>query len=91
MVRDTIVDIQDVHYYRVVVVTWASGWKDHVPFGDMNPYIRSSRWEWVGRECWRVAVYNCGWEFWMTKRRLEMLAYDEIGPIVLTMLHPGSN
>ena len=65
MVRDTIVDIQDVHYYRVVVVTWASGWKDHVPFGDMNPYIRSSRWEWVGRECWRVAVYNCGWEFWL--------------------------
>ena len=54
-----------------------------------NPYISGSTWSWWdGVQC-RVCRYaGSNWEFWMPKRRLEMLAVQNIGPIVLSMFHP---
>ncbi|CAE7914536.1 unnamed protein product [Symbiodinium necroappetens] len=89
MVYDTIVDVQNCAKFQQVVLTWRSGWRDTIPYADANPYIRSSRWCWHDNVQYRVAEYHNGWEFWMTKRRLEMLAYKDLGPIVLSMFHPG--
>ncbi|CAE7331956.1 unnamed protein product [Symbiodinium natans] len=63
--------------------------KSRIPRADFNPYVIQSKWCWHDGVEYRVCRYHDGWEFWMTKRRLEMLAYKNIGPIVLSMFHPG--
>lgn len=85
--EDSIVKLGRDNYE--VSIFWQSGWIDRIPRSWFNPYISGSTWRTRNGVQYRFCRYaGSGWEFWMPKRRLEMLAVQNIGPIVLSMYHP---